>query len=390
MHLFPSPLPHTLTSFIFAYQLSTRSKDYVIDTLLLRAEMHRLLDVFSDPNVVKVFHGCDHDVEWLQRDFGLFVVNCFDTHQAAKLLGFPALSLAHLLKFYCAVTANKKYQLADWRQRPIPKEMLHYAREDTHYLLHIYDCLRRDVLNSHDKTGLCAVFEASKRICLKKYEKEMFSPSGYMKLLSSNRVGASLAARGLNATQDCVLAAVWNWRDRLARQLDESPSYIMTNSELLKFGVRFKDFLPTSESELASCVPNMGDIARLHLNELLREIELNANGQSMIESSPKQSQAAAEGSKAANVLARKNGKTLVNVRGSASGALSRLLIMQNDEIAFEPIAKSSAQAVTVRSSDKPSVPPLGNGKHSSLNRGTPSPGEASDVGEITEVGVCAT
>jgi ribonuclease D len=347
--------------------------------------MYRLLEIFSDPNVVKVFHGCDHDIEWLQRDFGLFVVNCFDTHQAAKLLGFPALSLAHLLKFYCGVTANKKYQLADWRQRPIPREMLHYAREDTHYLLYIYDCLRRDVLNSHDKTGLCAVFEASKRICLKKYEKEVFAPSGYMKLLTSNRVGASLAAKGLNGTQDCVLAAAWNWRDRLARRLDESPSYIMTNSELLKFGVRFKDFLPTSESELANCVPNMGDIARLHLNELLREIELNANGQSVIESSPHESQAVLESSKTANISARKSGKALVNARGAASGALSRVLSMRDDEFTFEPISKSTAQSGIARGSDKPSVPPLGNGKHSSLSRGTPSPGEASDVGDITEV-----
>jgi exosome complex exonuclease RRP6 len=38
--------------------------------------------------------------------------------------------------------ANKKYQMADWRVRPLPPEMLHYAREDTHYLLYIFDKLR--------------------------------------------------------------------------------------------------------------------------------------------------------------------------------------------------------------------------------------------------------
>ena len=30
---------------------------------------------------LKVFHGCDWDMLWLQRDFGLYVVNCFDTGQ---------------------------------------------------------------------------------------------------------------------------------------------------------------------------------------------------------------------------------------------------------------------------------------------------------------------
>ena len=65
----------------------------------------------------KIFHGADSDIEWLQKDFGLYVVNMFDTHQAAKELNLPALSLAYLLKSYCNIDANKQLQLADWRIR---------------------------------------------------------------------------------------------------------------------------------------------------------------------------------------------------------------------------------------------------------------------------------
>ena len=53
--------------------------------------------------VVKVFHGAESDVAWLQRDFGIFIVNMFDTHQAGIVLGLPHLGLAHLLKTYCSV-----------------------------------------------------------------------------------------------------------------------------------------------------------------------------------------------------------------------------------------------------------------------------------------------
>ena len=35
-------------------QISTRAKDYVIDTIALRLEMHRLLHIFANPNIVKV------------------------------------------------------------------------------------------------------------------------------------------------------------------------------------------------------------------------------------------------------------------------------------------------------------------------------------------------
>jgi exosome complex exonuclease RRP6 len=57
------------------------------------------------------------DVEWLQRDFGLYIVNMFDTGQAARVLEFASFSLAHLLQYFCKVTAEKQYQLADWRVR---------------------------------------------------------------------------------------------------------------------------------------------------------------------------------------------------------------------------------------------------------------------------------
>eukprot|EP01047_Picozoa_sp_COSAG01_P090396 COSAG01_NODE_22254_length_864_cov_1.193464_1_plen_92_part_00 len=43
--------------------------------------MQLLLPVFSDPAVVKVLHGADSDIVWLQRDFGLYIVNLFDTGQ---------------------------------------------------------------------------------------------------------------------------------------------------------------------------------------------------------------------------------------------------------------------------------------------------------------------
>ncbi len=60
-------------------QISTRKEDYVIDTMKLRSEMQILRDVFDNPQIVKVIHGADYDVEWLQKDFGLYVINMFDT-----------------------------------------------------------------------------------------------------------------------------------------------------------------------------------------------------------------------------------------------------------------------------------------------------------------------
>lgn len=226
-------------------QLSTREKDYIVDTLMLFRDMHLLAPIFHDKDIVKVLHGCKSDVMWLQRDFGLYIVNCFDTYFAAKTLHFPAFSLAHLLKYYCNVTLNKQYQLSDWRQRPLSAEMLAYARSDTHYLLFVYDCMRRDVFNSFHHKGINSVVELSCRLCMERYEKEYFNPMGYQRLLLRQKAP-------LSQEQEAVLCALWEWRDRVARDEDESSLYIMSNAELL----RVAKCMPTDAARLLSqCAP---------------------------------------------------------------------------------------------------------------------------------------
>lgn len=124
----------------------------MVDALALRGQIPAALGpVFADGSIVKVLHGADGDVQWLQRDFGIYVVSLFDTGQAARVLGLPSHGLAHLLQRHCGVRANKALQLADWRCRPLTHEMAHYAREDTHYLLHVYDALRRELAERQDE-----------------------------------------------------------------------------------------------------------------------------------------------------------------------------------------------------------------------------------------------
>ena len=86
-----------------------------MDVLKARDNVWLLNEVFTDPAIMKVLHGADMDVVWLQKDFGVYVVNMFDTGQAARVLGFESFGLAYLLKRFCSVRANKEFQRADWR-----------------------------------------------------------------------------------------------------------------------------------------------------------------------------------------------------------------------------------------------------------------------------------
>lgn len=93
----------------------------------------------------------------------------FDTHYAAKNLEYSGLSLAYLMKRFCNFVPNKQFQLADWRIRPLPDELKNYAREDTHYLIYIYQNMRNELIDkANGKNNLLkAVIDKSTELCKK-------------------------------------------------------------------------------------------------------------------------------------------------------------------------------------------------------------------------------
>eukprot|EP00977_Amphora_coffeiformis_P015985 scaffold4833_cov233-Amphora_coffeaeformis.AAC.20 len=230
----------SFAGFLCLMQISIRGKDqsvhsFLVDTLALHGHLNAALaDPLADPAIVKIFHGADSDIAWLQRDLGLYVVNLFDTGRAARALKFSSASYAYLLMRYFGIQADKTYQLADWRQRPLPADMKEYAVQDTHYLLTIYDCLRFELIKQKE-TSIEEVLDVSRKVCLIRYAGEGFRPSGYQALMGRGR-GSKTELR-LTETQESVLAALWDWRDATARKLDESVSYILPNDSLWRLAL---------------------------------------------------------------------------------------------------------------------------------------------------------
>ncbi|KAI1296934.1 Exosome component 10 [Halotydeus destructor] len=249
----------TYQGFTCLMQISTRNEDFIVDTLKLREDMHILNEVFSNPKILKVFHGADMDIVWLQRDFAIYVVNMFDTGQASRVLDLAHHSLAYLLKGYCNKIANKQYQLADWRMRPLNQELLDYARDDTHYLLYIYDRMKKDlIVKANGSTNLLkAVFERSKTVCLRKYEKPIFDEETHLGLLKKSR-------SVLNNRQLFALKHLMGWRDKIARQEDESTGYVLPNHMLLQIA----EVLPREQQGILACCNPVPPLVKQQLNEL--------------------------------------------------------------------------------------------------------------------------
>ncbi|CCH42061.1 exosome complex exonuclease [Wickerhamomyces ciferrii] len=246
-------------------QISTRDQDWLIDTLALREDLKILNSVFTDPKITKVFHGAFMDIIWLQRDLGLYIVSLFDTYHASRQLGFPKHSLAYLLERFAHFKTSKKYQLADWRIRPLTGPMKLYARSDTHFLLNIFDQLRNMLIESNKLTNV--LFE-SRNVARRRFEYSSFRP-----LASTNVVSpiekpepwkSLLYQYNLSASREAVVRSLYQWRDQIAKQDDESPRYVMPNQLL----VSLASLVPTDPAGVLSSSNLISDHVRKNAKEI--------------------------------------------------------------------------------------------------------------------------
>ncbi|KAJ7082609.1 hypothetical protein C8R43DRAFT_1052282 [Mycena crocata] len=284
-------------------QISTRTQDWIVDTLALRAELATgaLNEVFTDPAIIKVFHGAESDIVWLQQNFNLYIVNLFDTFHASKLLEFPRHGLANLLEMYCDFLPDKRYQLADWRIRPLPEDMLEYARSDTHFLLFIYDNLRNALLDRAvsraqsqsrspspgrhsplttplEQVLIRQVLARSEETALRTYEKEVYDhergtgSGGWDTLARKWNKGALVAAAetpsGSETLQRAVYRCVHAWRDEVARADDESTRYVLPNHYLFLLA----EHPPADMAALLQNFQSVPPVVRRRAKELLEAI----------------------------------------------------------------------------------------------------------------------
>ncbi|XP_026194347.1 exosome complex exonuclease RRP6 [Cyclospora cayetanensis] len=116
---------YSFRGFTCLVQLSTPCHNYVIDPLNMFSQMHILNRITVNANIIKVIHNAEMDVIWLQRDFGVHIVNAFDTGKAAKALRLPGgHSLRNVLHKIYGVSKNVELSSTDWSKRTSVIEMM--------------------------------------------------------------------------------------------------------------------------------------------------------------------------------------------------------------------------------------------------------------------------
>ena len=237
-------------------QISIPEHDYILDTLSFK-NLEPLGELFADPQTEIVFHAAEYDILLMKRDFGFTFQNIFDTMVAARILGWKQVGLGNILEQQFGVKLDKRFQRADWSKRPLAPELIEYARDDTHYLLRLFE-VQCDALNNAGRLGE-AHAEFAKLTRVEWAERE-FDP---------NRYATLEGARELDPAALGALRELYSLREHIARKQDRPPFKIMANATL----VRVARELPQSLAEL-SALPGVGEwFLRRHGREALRAIE---------------------------------------------------------------------------------------------------------------------
>ena len=152
---------------------------------------------------------------------------------------------------------EKKYQRADWAQRPLPAGLVEYAAEDTRYLPALRDRLR-DELRARGRLGWAEEeFRIQETV---RWSGNGADPDAYLRVKGTR----DLLGRNLAAFRE-----LYAWREALARERDVAPFRVISNEALIEIARA----MPRSAAQLAELAGVPRAVAERHRPDLLAAVE---------------------------------------------------------------------------------------------------------------------
>jgi ribonuclease D len=238
-------------------QVTALGSTWTIDPLAFDAT-----DLLREPlereDLPIVMHGADFDLRLLSRDLGIRIRGLVDTQVYAALLGEEGLGLASLLESRIGVKLSKKYQRADWADRPLTAGMLEYAASDTMHLERLIDILSGELAamgRSSWAQEECLALEAVAD--LPSDDSDALDPVTRIK-----------GARHLPPREVTAIRAALTWRDEIAKQRDRAVFRVIGDTPLIEAVGSH----PRRVEDLVAIKGFPGGLARAEGKDLLRRL----------------------------------------------------------------------------------------------------------------------
>ncbi len=165
-----------------------------------------------------ILHAATQDLPCL-AEVGLRPAALFDTELAGRLLGKPRVGLATLVEEVVGQRMRKEHSAADWSTRPLPESWLEYAALDVEVLLELREAMVDELAAAGKSEWARQEFEALLSFEPTVREEAWRRTSGAHKLRGRRAQGA--------------VRALWEARDRIARERDIAPGRIIPDSAII-------------------------------------------------------------------------------------------------------------------------------------------------------------
>jgi len=205
-------------------QLAVPGAEFIVDPVS-GLDLAPLGELMADPAVQKVFHAAQQDIAGLKRDLGFRFTNLFDTMWAARILGWPHLGLADILRERFGAHSDKRFQRADWGTRPLSAEALAYARMDVRYLLALRDQQQVALRAAGQEEEAAEIMD---QLTQTPPANAAYGPDSFWRV------------KGVYDLEERERAALWelyHWRDQVAQQRDRPPFKVLNDSTLIDLAV---------------------------------------------------------------------------------------------------------------------------------------------------------
>ncbi len=131
-------------------QIASANEVACIDPLRV-TDLDPLIALFSNPNILKIFHAARQDMEMFWHSQRMLPAPLFDTQVAAPLLGYSEqMGYATLVKERLGIDIDKSETRTDWSRRPLTTSQLDYAAADVRHLAELFPKMR-DELNQRGR-----------------------------------------------------------------------------------------------------------------------------------------------------------------------------------------------------------------------------------------------
>ena len=199
------------------YQLAADTGVLLVDAQA-PATFAPLKALLLDPARTKVMHACSEDLEVIAVHLGLRPVKVLDTQLAHAFLT-PEYSAGYvkLVDHYLGRTLRQHETRSDWLARPLSDAQIRYAREDSEYLVPIWE-RQRDAL---DRCGRLKWFEEDMQRVLSTSPE---TPDTWYRTIKG--------VWRLNRRELAVLRSLIRWREMEARRRDVPRAWVAADERL--------------------------------------------------------------------------------------------------------------------------------------------------------------